>query len=48
MLYDANLSSLLFLQGIMGVIDGICPTDSETDDDKKRRHDFLRMIGYKG
>lgn len=34
-------------KGIMGVIDGVVPTDFETDDDKKKRHDFLRMIGYK-
>lgn len=33
--------------GIMGVIDGVRPTDFETDDDKKKRHEFLRMIGYK-
>lgn len=25
------------LQGIMGVIDGVVPTDFETDDDKKKR-----------
>lgn len=34
-------------KGIMGVIDGVCPTDYETDEDKKKRHEFLRMIGYK-
>lgn len=34
-------------QGILGVIDGVCPTDYENEDDKKKRHDFLRMIGYK-
>ena len=31
----------------MGVIDGVVPTDFETEDDKQKRHDFLRMIGYK-
>eukprot|EP00775_Hariotina_reticulata_P008643 gene8643-8824_t len=34
-------------KGILGVIDGVVPTDFETDDDKKKRHEFLRMIGYK-
>eukprot|EP00878_Enallax_costatus_P017659 GHUV01018553.1.p2 GENE.GHUV01018553.1~~GHUV01018553.1.p2 ORF type:complete len:182 (+),score=55.09 GHUV01018553.1:1271-1816(+) len=34
-------------KGIMGVIDGVCPTDFETEDDKIKRHDFLRVIGYK-
>jgi len=34
-------------KGIMGVIDGVVPTDFETEDDKQKRHDFLRMIGYK-
>ena len=38
---------LYLMQGIMGVIDGVCPTDFETEDDKSKRHDFLRMIGYK-
>lgn len=45
-LLHAALQQLL-LQGIMGVIDGVCPTDYETVDDKKKRHEFLRMIGYK-
>jgi adenosine/AMP kinase len=31
----------------MGVIDGLCPVDYETASDKEKRHDFLRMIGYK-
>jgi adenosine/AMP kinase len=35
------------VQGIMGVIDGFCPVDYENEHDKKQRHDFLRMIGYK-
>jgi hypothetical protein len=34
-------------KGIIGIIDGVCPTDYETEDDKKKRYDFLRMIGYK-
>lgn len=34
-------------QGVLGVIDGVVPTDFETDEDKKARHDFLRAIGYK-
>lgn len=29
------------------MIDGVVPTEFETADDKKKRHDFLRMIGYK-
>jgi adenosine/AMP kinase len=35
------------VQGILGVIDGVVPTDFETDEDKKERHAFLRTIGYK-
>jgi hypothetical protein len=34
-------------RGILGVIDGSSPKGVETDDDKKKRHEFLRMIGYK-
>jgi uncharacterized protein len=33
--------------GIIGVIDGISPKGIETGDDKIKRHDFLRKIGYK-
>ncbi|WIA08114.1 hypothetical protein OEZ85_007572 [Tetradesmus obliquus] len=33
--------------GILGVIDGVRPLEFENDDDKKKRHEFLRMIGYK-
>jgi hypothetical protein len=33
------------LQGILGVIDGVRPLEFENDDDKKKRHEFLRMIG---
>jgi adenosine/AMP kinase len=35
------------VQGILGVVDGLCPTAFETPDDQKARKDFLRMIGYK-
>ncbi|KIY95947.1 hypothetical protein MNEG_12016 [Monoraphidium neglectum] len=34
-------------KGIMGVMDGLCPVDFETDSDKEKRKAFLRMIGYK-
>jgi adenosine/AMP kinase len=34
-------------RGVLGVIDGSSPKGVETDDDKKKRHEFLRMIGYK-
>jgi uncharacterized protein len=33
--------------GIMGVIDGESPKGVEGEEDKKKRHGFLRMIGYK-
>ena len=34
-------------RGILGVIDGSPPKGVENDDDKKKRREFLRMIGYK-
>jgi adenosine/AMP kinase len=34
-------------KGIMGVIDGFSPKGVETDADKEKRKEFLRMIGYK-
>jgi len=34
-------------RGILGVIDGSSPAGVETDEDAKKRHGFLRMIGYK-
>ncbi|GBF94852.1 hypothetical protein Rsub_08024 [Raphidocelis subcapitata] len=34
-------------KGIMGVLDGLCPVDFETEGDKEKRKAFLRMIGYK-
>ena len=34
-------------RGIIGVIDGKKPLGIENDEDKKKRHDFLRDIGYK-
>ena len=34
-------------RGILGVIDGASPAGVETDEDAKKRHGFLRMIGYK-
>jgi hypothetical protein len=34
----SGLLLLLLLQGIMGVIDGVVPTEFETDDDKKKRY----------
>jgi adenosine/AMP kinase len=34
-------------RGIIGVIDGISPKGSESDDDRAQRHDFLRKVGYK-
>jgi hypothetical protein len=33
--------------GVLGVVDGSSPKGTETDDDKNRRRDFLRKIGYK-
>ena len=32
---------------ITGVIDGVSPKGTETDEDKKARRDFLKKIGYK-
>jgi hypothetical protein len=34
-------------RGVLGVIDGSSPKGVETPEDKGRRHDFLRKIGYK-
>lgn len=34
-------------RGILGVIDGVKTKGVETDEDVKKRKDFLRMIGYK-
>ncbi len=34
-------------RGIMGVIDGSSPKGVETDSDREKRKEFLRMIGYK-
>ena len=34
-------------RGILGVIDGISPKGVETDEDIKKRKQFLRTIGYK-
>ncbi|MFN3480916.1 MAG: adenosine-specific kinase [Thermodesulfovibrionales bacterium] len=33
--------------GIIGVIDGFSPKGVETSEDRERRKDFLRKIGYK-
>jgi hypothetical protein len=34
-------------RGILGIVDGESPKGSETESDKKERHEFLRKIGYK-
>ncbi|MBI5892523.1 MAG: adenosine-specific kinase [Deltaproteobacteria bacterium] len=34
-------------RGIMGVVDGFSPKGIETDEDKNKRKEFLRKIGYK-
>lgn len=34
-------------RGILGVIDGVSPKGSETEDDAINRREFLRRIGYK-
>ena len=34
-------------RGILGVVDGFSSKGVETEDDIKKRKDFLRMIGYK-
>lgn len=34
-------------RGIMGVVDGFSPKGIETDEDKNKRKDFLKKIGYK-
>ena len=34
-------------RGVLGVIDGIKSKGIETDDDKAKRHSFLRKLGYK-
>ncbi len=33
--------------GILGVVDGFSPKGVESDEDVKKRKEFLRMIGYK-
>jgi adenosine/AMP kinase len=44
-LVSSFCSRALPMQGILGVIDGVRPLEFENDDDKKKRHEFLRMIG---
>lgn len=34
-------------RGILGVIDGSSPKGVESEEEAKKRHGFLRMIGYK-
>jgi adenosine/AMP kinase len=34
-------------RGILGVVDGVSPQGSESEQDKAERHAFLRKIGYK-
>ncbi len=34
-------------RGVLGIIDGSSPKGIESDEDKTKRHGFLRMIGYK-
>ncbi|MCS6952423.1 MAG: adenosine-specific kinase [Bryobacterales bacterium] len=34
-------------RGILGVVDGFSPKGLETDEDVRKRHEFLRKIGYK-
>lgn len=34
-------------RGILGVIDGSSPKGVESEEDTRKRHGFLRMIGYK-
>lgn len=34
-------------RGILGVVDGTSPRGVETAEDARKRHDFLRAIGYK-
>jgi adenosine/AMP kinase len=34
-------------RGILGVIDGVTTKGVESDEDVQKRHDLLRMIGYK-
>lgn len=48
----ANPLEVVYLQGnkgraILGVIDGHSPKDIETSEDKVKRKEFLRKIGYK-
>lgn len=34
-------------RGVLGVVDGASPKGLETEEDVKKRHSFLRAIGYK-
>jgi len=34
-------------RGVIGVVDGSSPAGVETSEDAKRRHEFVRKIGYK-
>ena len=34
-------------RGILGIVDGVSAKGSETESDRKERHEFLRKIGYK-
>ena len=43
----AVVASLPQGNGILGVVDGEAPKGVEGEEDKKKRREFLRMIGYK-
>lgn len=34
-------------RGVLGVVDGFSPKGIESEEEAKKRHGFLRMIGYK-
>lgn len=34
-------------RGVLGVVDGFSPKGLETEEDVRKRHEFLRRIGYK-
>ena len=44
---NAIVTTLPHGNGILGVVDGEAPKGVEGEDDKKKRKEFLRMIGYK-
>jgi len=44
---EAIVAQTALGRGVVGVVDGASPKGVESAEDAKKRHDFVRMIGYK-